>query len=190
MSTENQQHGKKMFFTEKLEIPQGVQVTVDNMTVGVKGKNGEVKRTLIATQLKMVVEGTTMTFTTQGMSKKEKRGLFTAMAHVKNMLKGASEGHMYRLKICSGHFPMTVSVTGTELVVKNFLGEKYPRKLLLHKEAKVKVDGDSIVIESADKEIAGRIAAQIEHLTDARGKDRRIFQDGIYAIVKDGKDIK
>ncbi len=173
-----------------MDVTSGIQVHIDGTTITVQGKTGKVQRTFLMPQVTMKLDGTKLVFATEGMSKKEKRMLFTTIAHIKNMFKGADEGHLYKLKICSGHFPMNVSVANNELVVKNFLGEKFPRKLALQKDVTVKVDGDSIVVESADKELAGRTCAEIEHLTDARGKDRRIFQDGIYVIVKDGKSIQ
>lgn len=190
MSTELGKRNVKTSFTEKLEIPSGLHIQINGTTVHIQGKKGKVQRTFLMPQISMATEGNTLVFTTEGMSKKEKRTLFTTIAHIKNMFHGAGEGHLYRLKICSGHFPMNVSVASNEVVVKNFLGEKYPRKLRFEKDIQVKVDGDSIVVESADKEAAGRTAAGIEHLTNARGKDRRIFQDGIYVTIKDGKDIK
>ena len=54
----------------------------------------------------------------------------------------------------------------------------------------VKIEGDVIVIESTDKEAAGKTATNIEQLTRITDKDRRIFQDGIYVIEKSGKVVK
>ena len=106
------------------------------------------------------------------------------------MAKGVLEGYKYTLKICSGHFPMNVSVGGGQLIVKNFFGEKVPRTLEFSKSAKVTIEGEIIHVESTDKEIAGQVAAAIEQLTRRPGFDTRVFQDGIYITNKDGKDIK
>ena len=106
------------------------------------------------------------------------------------MIKGVAEGHVYRLKICSGHFPMNVSVSGNEFSVANFLGEKTPRKLSVKEGASVKVEGQEVVVESMNKELAGQTAADIELLTKVKGRDRRIFQDGIFIINKDGKELE
>ena len=114
----------------------------------------------------------------------------TIKAHVKNMIKGVTEGHRYILKICSGHFPMSVSVSNNEIQIKNFLGEKIPRIVKLRDDVKVKVEGDKIIIESLNKESAGQTAADIETICKIRDKDIRIFQDGIWIIEKDGKGIK
>ena len=85
---------------------------------------------------------------------------------------------------------MNVSIAGNKFVVKNFLGEKVPRVLQLKQGAEVKIEGDMIYILSPNKETAGQVSADIEQLTRRPGYDSRIFQDGIYIINKDGKQLK
>ena len=114
----------------------------------------------------------------------------TAKAHIKNMIKGVTEGHVYKMKICSGHFPMTVTVTGQELLIKNFFGEKFPRRIKFDNSVKVKVDGQEVVIESPNKDAASHCAAAIEQITKRSNFDRRVFMDGIYITHKDGKELK
>ena len=92
--------------------------------------------------------------------------------------------------ICSGHFPMNVNVANNKLTVKNLLGEKVPRVLQLKEGADVKVEGDIIYVTSINKEIAGQVSADIEQLTRRPGYDGRVFQDGIYLINRDGKELR
>ena len=106
------------------------------------------------------------------------------------MLSGVKDGHKYVLKICAGHFPMNISMSGNQLIVKNFLGEKFPRVLQIKQGVTVKVEGDKVNVDSPDKELAGTTASDIEGLTRRPGFDTRIFQDGIYMIIKDGKELK
>jgi large subunit ribosomal protein L6 len=106
------------------------------------------------------------------------------------MIKGATEGHVYKLKVCSGHFPMNVAVAGKDFVVKNFLGEKKPRQVAIKEGVDVKVEGEIVTVESCDKELAGQTAADIETLTRITNRDLRIFQDGIYITEKDGKPVR
>ena len=84
---------------------------------------------------------------------------------------------------------MNVSIQGDNFVVKNFLGEKSPRTIKLKKGATVKVEGDQILIESCDKDMAGQQASDIELLTAKSNRDLRVFQDGIYMTEKAGKKI-
>ena len=105
------------------------------------------------------------------------------------MVNGVTKGHVYRMKICSGHFPMNVSIAGGEFVIKNFLGEKVPRKLKLKEGVNVKVEGQEVVIDGSALEQVSQTAASIEQLTRIRNRDLRVFQDGIYITHKDGLPV-
>ena len=122
-------------------------------------------------------------------TKKTKKFIHTFRAHIGNMLVGAVEGFEYQLKVCSGHFPMSVAVDKNVLVIKNFLGEKVPRKAPIMEGVNVKIEGDIIKVTGVDKEKVGQTAARIEQSTTISNRDRRIFQDGCYIINKAGKEI-
>lgn len=171
---------------ESLEIPQDVTLTISNCMVTVKGPKGEVKRDMRDPRLKISIEGNEIKFLSLTGSKKDKTQIGSFVSHTKNMIKGVQEGVNYKLKICSGHFPMTVTVSGNTFTVKNFLGEKVPRVYKFNENAKVKVEGEIINVDGIDKEIVSQTAASIETLTRRLGFDRRRFQDGIYIIEKNG----
>jgi large subunit ribosomal protein L6 len=174
---------------EALEIPSGVTVNVHGTSVTVKGPKGEQHRVVGTAHVVFAVEGNTVTATAKNATKNDKRMLQTNAAHVKNMLRGVSEGHVYKLKICSGHFPMSVSLKGDVFEVKNFIGEAVPRRLKVQPGVKVTIAGTDITVESSSKEAAGSQAAAIELLTRRPGFDTRVFQDGIYIVDKDGKKV-
>ncbi len=173
-----------------VELPEGVAAAVQESTLTMKGKRGEVSRDFQSPKVELRAEDGRVIIVAKDATKREKTTLGTIRAHIRNMVRGVDEGHTYRLKICSGHFPMNVAVSGKEFSVKNFLGEKIPRKLQLRDNVDVKVDGQQIVVASNNKELAGQTAADIELLMRIKGRDRRIFQDGIYIIEKDGKLIE
>ena len=54
----------------------------------------------------------------------------------------------------------------------------------------MKLNGEMISVTGINKEIVSQAAADIEQLTRRVGFDRRIFQDGIYIVEKDGKVIE
>ncbi len=176
-------------YEAELNIPQGTTVTINKPAVKIKGPKGEVERTFREPVLNIQVKESRIIISAKDASRKEKKLVETVAAHIKNILKGVSEGHEYKLKICSGHFPMNVSVAGEKFIIKNFLGEAVPRTLTLKKGADVKVQGEIITVTSANKELAAQVAADIEQLSKVKNRDNRVFQDGIYIISKDGKEM-
>jgi large subunit ribosomal protein L6 len=175
---------------EKVELPEGVKVSAAGDMIHAEGPKGKLSRKIMSSGLILEQEGSTLKITIRNATKREKTTLGTFRAHLKNMITGVKDGFTYKMKVCSGHFPMTVMVKGDEIIVKNFLGEKTPRVLRIKPGADVKVEGDIVIISSLNRELAGQTAASIENLTSRADYDKRIFQDGIYIIDKAGKEIK
>lgn len=179
----------KLNITETITLPEGVSATYANGTLAIKGPKGEVAKKIHNPQITFAASGNTLTLAKQQATRRHKRAINTTLAHITNMITGVQTPYLYQLKICSGHFPMNVAVSGENFIVKNFLGEKSPRTLKLKKGATVKVDGEIITVESCDKELAGNIASDIELLTVKRNRDLRVFQDGIYMTIKAGQEL-
>ncbi|MFW6383526.1 MAG: 50S ribosomal protein L6 [Nanoarchaeota archaeon] len=176
-------------YVEEIELPEGVSANREDKLIQVKGPKGEVTKSLYNPLIIMEVTDNKVVLRAQRYGRREKTLIGTFRAHVKNMVKGVTEGHSYTLKICSGHFPMNVSFSNNVLTIKNFIGEKVPRTLTVSDKVNLKVDGENIVIESLDKDVAGQTAGSIEKLTKRVNFDKRIFQDGIYIVEKDGKKL-
>ena len=184
------QKGGKGKITEDIVLPDGITASVSGRIIALKGPKGETSRKISAANLTVTVSGNKVLIESGSDGKKEKTLVGSMRAHLVNMVKGVRDGHAYRMKVCFTHFPITVTVAGNQLLVKNFLGEKTPRKIELPANVKVKVEGADITIESSDKEIAGKTAAAIEQITKRANYDKRVFGDGIYITVKDSKEIK
>ena len=180
----------KAKFTKEIELPNGVDASLSEQLITIKGPKGEAGKNIRQHQVTIKIGNRKISLESAGNGRVDKKTLNTLVAHVKNAIKGSMHNHAYTLKICSGHFPMNVVISNNKLVVKNFLGEKVPRGLKLKEGAEVKVEGDIIHVTSISKEIAGQVSADIEQLTRRPGYDTRIFQDGIYIINKDGKELK
>lgn len=173
--------------TREIVLEKGISATLVNDVLKVKGPKGEVERGFVHPRVKIALDGNKVTLKAVKGTKREKTMIGSFEAHIVNMVKGVTEPHIYVLKICSGHFPMTVTVSGQELSIKNFLGEAVPRKVELIKGVDVKVNGVEITVSSVDKEAAGLVAARIENVCRITNRDRRIFQDGCYMIKKAGR---
>ncbi|MFT4297568.1 MAG: 50S ribosomal protein L6 [Candidatus Woesearchaeota archaeon] len=177
-------------FNEKIEIPSDIQVSLENMKLTMKGKSGEVTKNFCMPRFKFSLQGNNLIIECSNYNFYDKNNFFTLKAHVKNMITGVNEGYKYILKICSSHFPINVSVSGNKIIVKNLLGEKVPRELVIKSGAKVEVKGTEIEVSGSNIEIVSQVAADIEKMTKLTDRDRRIFQDGIYITHKAGKPVK
>ena len=174
---------------QQIEIPEGVEANLEGNKLIVKGEKGENEREFKIGKLDFQKKDNLIIIGHKKATKNEKKLINTISAHIRNMLKGIGEGFEYKLKICSSHFPFTVDIQGKEATVKNFLGEKIPRKVKIPEGAEVNIQGDIITINSNDKESAGQAAANFERSTKIRNKDRRIFQDGIFITNKAGREM-
>lgn len=182
---------KKQSKLEKsVKLAQGVSARVDGGFLVLKGPKGEVRKSMESATIKMEASGDTVTFRMPKDNRHFRKQLNTFVAHAKNMQRGVTEGHHYLLRICSGHFPMNVTIGKDELVVKNYVGERVARSMKLPKGVEVKLNGRDITVDSADKDLAGTVASRIEGLTKRANFDRRRFQDGIYIVIKDGKEVR
>jgi large subunit ribosomal protein L6 len=176
-------------FIQKVNFPEGISASIDNGIVSIKGPKGVVSKNFKHPKVKIIIDDEGITFEIKKFTQKEKKIVQTFIAHLKNLFKGVTEGHEYKLKICSGHFPMNVSIKGNVFEVKNFIGEAVPRTYELKNDVDVKLNGEIIQVTGINKELVSQTAASIEQLTRRVGFDTRIFQDGIYIIDKDGKSM-
>lgn len=174
---------------EVVEAPEGVTLALEGEYVVVRGPNGELKRRLYYPSVKITPEDGNIVIISLFPRKRQLAIIGTFASHIKNMIKGVTEGFTYKLKVVYSHFPITVKVKGNEMIVENFLGERVPRKTKIFGICKVKVIGQEITVEGINKEEVGQTAARLEQVTKIKGKDRRVFQDGIYLIKKDSMKV-
>lgn len=174
---------------EKMTIPKNIQVEIVGTKVIVSGEKGKLERDFKFHGIQLKKEGEILIVSSERDSKREKRILGTFKAHFKNLVRGVERGFEYELKICSSHFPMSVSVENNFVTIKNFLGEKIPRKAKILEGVGASVESDIIKVFGVDREMVGQTAANIEKSTRRPGFDPRVFQDGIYLTNKAGRKI-
>jgi len=167
-----------------VKIPDGITATLNESVLTIKGSNGEVSRNFFTPLVKLELKDNTIKLSTKSSKRKFTRLLQTITSHIKNMIDGIKDGFTYQLKICSGHFPMTVKKEGSEIVISNFLGEKIPRRSKIVNGTQVEIKGEIITVKSNSIEDAGQTAANLERATFIKKRDRRVFQDGCYIISK------
>ena len=172
-----------------IEIPEGIECVVDGKNIFVKGNGKEISRDFDNGKVKMSVEGKSFKLSCEKASRRESKMIGTIWAGVNNMIKGLNEDFVYELEICNAHFPMNVKADGNKVVIKSFLGETTERIAKILDCVKVEISGSNITVSSHDIEKAGQTAANLEKATKLRGRDRRIFQDGIFITKKCGREI-
>jgi large subunit ribosomal protein L6 len=167
-------------------IPPKVKLHLKGRTIVAEGPLGTISRPYPndALELKVAGANATLTLRIAPNRKRAKALLHTWERHLMNLFGGVTLGFEARMKVVAAHFPMKVSVKDTELLIENFLGEKYPRTASLIAGVSAKVEGDIVVLSGHDVELVGQSAANIERATRIRDYDPRVFQDGIYIVER------
>ncbi|MFN7088502.1 MAG: 50S ribosomal protein L6 [Candidatus Paceibacteria bacterium] len=161
-----------------MQIPDGVTISVDGLTVKVKGPKGEVEKTFKAKGASIEINGSSVEVLAPSPAIKG-----TLEAHIRNMVKGVQDGYTRKLKLIYAHFPFTLEIKGQTVKVKNLLGEKLPRTFNVIGNTKVEVKGQDVTISGPDKEAVGQTVANFKRSLRIKDKDCRVFQDGAYEVV-------
>jgi len=169
---------------EEIPIPEGIEVIVDN-AVTVKGSKGTLTRNFNNKTIQIKVEDDNVVVEARFPKKKDKAMLGTIRSHIRNMIIGLTDGFTYNMKIIYAHFPMTVKTTGNKITIENFLGERHPRSAKIVGDVKVQIKGDQVIVSGINKEHVGQTMANMEQATKIKGRDPRVFQDGIYLVSKE-----
>jgi large subunit ribosomal protein L6 len=172
---------------ERVEVPDGVQVSLQGDEVVVRSGQETLSRVLRFPGVTIETGEDEVRVRARLPSKREKAMVGTFRSHIRNMIRGVTEGFRYEMKIVYSHFPMKVAVKGSEVVIDNFLGERHPRRARILGKTKVAVKGDQVVLTGPSLEDVAQTAANIEQATRIKGFDPRVFQDGVY-IVHKGKE--
>lgn len=166
---------------ENIILPEGINAELKGDILKLSKDTNSIEKKLY---YPIKVQGNVIKIECEKSTKNQKKLIKSAAAHIRNMIAGLGKKYVYKLQICSVHFPMTVAVKGSEVSVKNFLGEVKDRKAKILPGVVVKIEKEIVTVESCDKEKAGQTAANIETMTRICNRDRRVFQDGIYITEK------
>jgi len=169
-----------MGITRQIEIPPGVNVTLEGSMLTVSGPKGTLTRDMRFPQINVTVEDGEVVIATASDKKRFLAMSGTLQALAKSMIRGVSEGYEYRMKVVYSHFPIQLKQQGSCLEISNFLGEKQPRVAKIIEGVTVKVGNDEVTLTGIDREKVGNTAANIEHATRVTNRDPRVFQDGVY----------
>lgn len=168
----------------QIEIPEGVDVSVEGSQVTVNGPKGNLSRKLSYPEIEIKKEDSYLVVNSKLDRKQQRAMVGTLAAHASNMIAGVTRGFEYKMKVVYSHFPIQLKAASGELVISNFLGERKSRSAKILDGVKVDVLKDEVVVTGIDKENVGQTMANIEQATRVRGFDIRVFQDGVYLVEK------
>ena len=169
----------------RVELPEGVQAHIEKRAITVSKGEKSVSRSFKSKIVKLEKENHSVIITVRPGNRKTNALINTIASHIKNMVNGITCGYKYKLLAVYSHFPMSIRVKENFVEIGNFAGEKKQRKIaILGKDTKVDVKGKEITVTGINKEHVGQTAANIERGTRVKGKDLRVFQDGIYIVEK------
>jgi large subunit ribosomal protein L6 len=165
----------------ELSIPENVNIIKRDHIVVVTGRKGTISKDIHKLPAAITVTDRTVTIEPEGKRKSDLAITNTAKSIIANMFKGVEKGYVYKLKIVFAHFPISVRVKGREIYVENFIGERSARiSHIVGDTTKVSIMGDDVVVEGPSLEDVSQTAANIESSTKVKGKDQRVFLDGLY----------
>jgi len=172
--------------TAQVEAPASVTIKKEGTIVHIKGPLGTIKKDFMKLPATIAIEGNKITIKPYGTRKRDLAVTNTARSIIEGMIKGVERGYTYKLKIIFAHFPISVKVKGKEVHVENFFGERSARiSRIVGDATKVSVVGEDVVIQGPSLEEVSQTAANIELSTKTKGKDQRVFLDGLYIYSKE-----
>jgi large subunit ribosomal protein L6 len=147
-----------------ITIPAGVNVTMNNGVVTVKGPKGELSQEITGAVSVEIAEGQiVLTRANDHKDSRSKHGLYRAL--INNMIVGVSTGWKKSLEMIGVGY--RAKTTGQQLEMT--LGFSHPIVFELPAEITVsaraeKGENPSITLESFDKQLIGQVAAKIRSL--------------------------
>ena len=170
----------------EIPIPETMKAEVREDTIIVRGRLGTLKKNIRKLPVVVDIHDNKIIIRPRGTRKRDLAITNTAKSIITNLLTGLEKGFTYKLKIVSAHFPLSVKVRGDKVYVENYFGERAPRVSQIRgEETKVAVVGDDVIVQGPSLEDVSQTSANIELSTRMKGKDNRVFLDGLYIYSKE-----
>ena len=171
-------------FQEVIEIPEGVNITVNRHMMEFQGPLGKTFKSFRKIPVDIAVNDGKVTLKAQGKRKRDYSILHTSRSLIKNICEGLIEGYTIKMKVVYAHFPITVKVQDKTILIENFQGERAPRTTRVVGNTKVIPKGEEVILTGEVWTDITQTAANIELKTKVKNKDHRVFLDGIYVYEK------
>ncbi|MBE6783398.1 MAG: 50S ribosomal protein L6 [Ruminococcaceae bacterium] len=170
-----------------IDIPAGVDVTIDGSTVTVKGPKGELTRT-VHKNITVEKDGAVITVTRPNDENLNKSLHGLTRTLIANMVEGVSKGYTKELEVNGVGY--RAAKNGNELVLT--VGYSHPVTFKESDDIKIEVPGpNKIIISGSDKQKVGQFAAEVREVRPPepyKGKGIKYVDE--YIRRKEGKAAK
>ncbi len=172
---------------QPVEIPAGVQVTIDGSTVTAKGSKGELTRTF-PSMITIKQEGDEIIVTRPDDSREARSYHGLVRSLINNMVIGVSQGYSKKLQLVGVGYRATLKGKDLELQ----LGFSHPVPIKCPEGITFEVPSQSeIIVSGISKEQVGQVAADIRSWRKPEPyKGKGIRYEGEYVRRKAGKAAK
>ena len=170
---------------ETIEIPAGISAEITGAKIVVRGGGKENSREFRSIDSTIKHNGNKIEVYCKSERRKALSEAGAIVSHIKNLVQGLHKEYVYKLEIVYSHFPLNVAVKGPVIEINNLGGAKHIKKAKIIGNSKVEVKGKDITVKGTNKEHVGQTAANMEAVTRIKGKDIRVFHDGIYIVSRD-----
>ena len=170
-----------------IDIPAGVDVTIDGSTVTVKGPKGELTRT-VHKNITVEKDGAVITVTRPNDENLNKSLHGLTRTLIANMVEGVSKGYTKELEVNGVGY--RAAKNGNELVLT--VGFSHPVTFKENDDIKIEVPGpNKIIISGSDKQKVGQFAAEVREVRPPepyKGKGIKYVDE--FVRRKEGKAAK
>ncbi len=139
-----------------ITIPQGVEVVFSDSILQVKGPKGEL-RVKVHPLVDIEIKDTEAQVSPKDNSRFANALWGTFASHLKNMIKGVTEGFERQLVVEGIGYK--VDVSGNKIVLN--VGFSHPVELEIPADLEVSVDKNTIAVKGIDKQKVGQFASEI-----------------------------
>lgn len=167
-----------------IAIPAGVNVSLDQSQITVKGPKGTLSRQLHK-DMKVVVEGDVILVERPSDNKLHRSLHGTTRSVINNMVSGVTEGFSKSLELVGVGYRANKS--GNKLVLN--VGYSHPVEIVPENGIEFDVQSNTkIVVKGIDKELVGATAAKIRSVREPEPyKGKGIKYEGERILRKEGK---
>merc|ERR1712061_568338 len=158
--------------------------------MGIKGPRGTLDRSFRHLAIDIFMpDKNTITVEKHFGKRKELAAVRTGSSTIQNAITGVMRGYRYKMRAVYAHFPINcaISENGSLVEVRNFLGEKYIRKVRMHDGVvceNSKDQKDELILTGNSIEAVSQSVALVQQSTTVKNKDIRKFLDGLYISGK------